>query len=104
MVAIDLPVEEQDWLLDALRQLVAACGAKTFLDAPLVEPTDRYFPDAYSPGALGARTVTRRLMSYASLGDFRVRLVSFQSGTFSLETKDVDRAGHQPHAEAAGCF
>ena len=47
-----LPDErERAHLLDSLAQLILAAGSETFLSAPLVEPTDKWFPDPWTADA-----------------------------------------------------
>jgi hypothetical protein len=57
---------EQDALLAALTDLVGARGADPLLRGP-VEPTPRFFPDAWRPDLDGARAVLRRVASYTDL-------------------------------------
>jgi hypothetical protein len=61
----DVAVREQ--LLDDLARLILAEGSETFLDAPLIEPSDRWFPDRWTPDAAGVEHLLRRLLDYARL-------------------------------------
>lgn len=60
--------ETQAHLLSCMRVLIERWGAEAYLTAPILEPTDRDFPDTFAPGLKGVRTVARRMASYAGLG------------------------------------
>jgi len=63
-----LPSEaEQEILLRDLAELIAACGAETFLRAPILEPTPRFLPDPWEGDFDSALLLLRRLMLYAGL-------------------------------------
>ena len=69
--------DEQDWILDGLRELVAKAGFTPFVLAPVVEPTDEFFPDPYVPGLASLRAMTRRLMDYAGLESHEMDFETF---------------------------
>lgn len=59
--------QQQQWLTEALADLVRRRGCAPFLQAPLVEPSVRYFPDPWSFNRYGIERLTRRLLQYAEL-------------------------------------
>ncbi len=65
------PEDRERWL-ERMREHVERFGPTTYLAAPIVEPNDRFFPDRYTPDLRGVRTVARRLLGYAGLGDLAV--------------------------------
>jgi hypothetical protein len=72
--------EEQTWLLDQLRDLIARRGYETFVNAPILEPSDAYFPDPFSHDTRGIYVLARRLLSYAGLGHLDVHVQVFPDG------------------------
>lgn len=72
--------EEQAWLLDQLRGLIGSCGYERFVNAPLLEPSDTYFPDPFSRDTRGVYLLARRLLSYAGLGHLDVHVEVFLDG------------------------
>jgi hypothetical protein len=72
-----LTADESAWLLDALAELIDACGSDTFLSAPILEPTPRHFPDVFQPSDGGVRVLLKRFMSYAGLGGLEVDVDTF---------------------------
>lgn len=68
----ELGQDERAQLLDRMRGLIARWGHESWVAAPIVEPSDRGFPDAYTPDLRGVRTVMRRLLTYAGLGGLEV--------------------------------
>lgn len=83
--------EEQEWLIQALADLIAAGGAKPFTSMPIVEPTRKHFPDTWKANAAGLDRVSRRLMQYASLGSIDIEATMFV---------DVEWPGHE---DSTGC-
>lgn len=65
--------EEQEWLLDALAELVGRLGAGPWLERPVVLPDAASFPDTYDDSPTGVRTLLRRLAAHAGL-ELRVEL------------------------------
>ena len=65
---------ERGLLLEQLAELIAAAGADPFLEAPLVLPEPRYFPDPWSPDEDGVERLLRRVMALAGLGDLDLTL------------------------------
>lgn len=73
-------------LLDELARLILAEGSETFLRAPLIEPSDRWFPDRWSPDATGVEHLLRRLLDYAQLTQLTLVL---EVDRFSIPTGKV---------------
>ncbi len=69
--------EELEYLLDGLGNLIRRRGLEPLLSNPILLPESRYFPDRAGSGPVAARSLLRRLMSYAGL-DYRVRLYVYQ--------------------------
>ena len=69
--------DEQRWLTHALEKLIAKRGIE-FLDAaPLVEPTNEWFPEPWSATAAHAHRLAQRLLHYAGLGALRPTLSAY---------------------------
>jgi len=105
---MSLPSEaEQAMLLDALAELVEAQGHLPLVSSHLLEPTERYFPDAWQPSAAGVELLARRLLGYAGLEGLEVSL-SIGEGMQLVEStgsSSVGGTGHSTrHAGAAGWF
>jgi hypothetical protein len=66
--------DERGWLLDQLRDLIAACGPETFVAARVVQPVPEHFPDRWKPDGAGLQVVARRLLWHAGLGRLRARV------------------------------
>lgn len=81
--------DEQAWLLNALADLLRRRGSRQFLSMPLVEPTKRFFPDAWSVSVEGLDRITRRLMQYANLADLDVHVGTFQHPGFPSKRLEV---------------
>ena len=68
-----LPEEDdQRWLVDQLAALVRARGHEHLLLAPLVEPTEAFFPDPWSGGGPSLERLIMRLFVYADLEEAEV--------------------------------
>lgn len=85
-----LPMEERDRMLAELRDLIAQRGSGTFLDAPILEPTPKDFPDPYEPSTRGVRTLLHRILGYAGLGSLDVVLDTFSQPD---EVRELDERG-----------
>lgn len=72
---------EQEWLLEHLREVIAYAGRRRFLDAPIVEPSDEFFPDKWTPGPKGVTRLARRVLRHAGMGKFGVHLELFTGET-----------------------
>ncbi|MFT3913120.1 MAG: hypothetical protein QM704_03225 [Anaeromyxobacteraceae bacterium] len=101
------PREEREALLSALAGLVEARGHLPLVSSHLLEPTPRYFPDAWRPDADGVANVCRRLLGYAGLGEYDVA-VEVGEGTHVVESSVGSTVGgtseSSRHAGAAGWF
>lgn len=73
--------EEQEWLLEHLREVIAYAGRRRFLDAPIIEPTDEFFPDRWTPGPKGVTRLALRVLRHAGMGKFGVELELFTGET-----------------------
>ncbi len=62
------------WLRTAMADLVQRCGPEWLVAAPIFLPTDEHFPDVLEPGAVGVRTLVRRMLSHAGMGWLAVDL------------------------------
>ena len=71
--------KEQEFLLTELAALVAARGAATLVEAPILEPSPMSF-HRWTPDLAGATAVVRRLMRHAGLDDLAVDLTAFGDG------------------------
>ena len=81
--------EHREWLLDGLARVIGLAGWEHFVRAPVLLPDDRHFPDAWERGPPGVKILLRRLLAYAGLGAYRVKLEIFREHN-SLE---FDRQG-----------
>lgn len=66
---------EQQWLLQRLAGLVETHGHEHLVLAPMIEPTETYFPDRWAGGDASLRRLLRRLLVYADLEGARVEVV-----------------------------
>lgn len=84
---------ERAWLLDELAHLIAAAGGETFLARPRIEPSDRWFPDRWSPDEGGIACLLRRLLGYAGLADLELTLELDRFSDATGEVLSDGRAG-----------
>lgn len=70
-------VEERQWLAHALRKLIAKRGVQLLDEAPLVEPTNEWFPEKWSTTAAHGHRLAQRLLYYAGLGALKPTLSAF---------------------------
>ena len=88
--------EERQWLTNALRKILR--GTRLLDSAPLVEPTNEWFPEMWSTTAAHGHRLAQRLLYYAGLQKLRPTLSAF-------EPAEVDEDGMQPwDAGTAGWF
>jgi hypothetical protein len=66
-VAVRATDGDRDWIVHQLTRLIARAGRERFLRAPIVEPTDEFFPDRWSPDVAGVRAIALRLLTHAGL-------------------------------------
>ncbi len=65
-------VAERSWLMSETAALIARAGLEPYVAAPLVEPTDRYFPDEWHPDEGGVARLARRVLDHAGLGEVAI--------------------------------
>lgn len=58
---------ERRWLLERLSELIAKRGFASFVTAPILEPTAKFFPDPWMRDAASVRRLARRVLRYAGL-------------------------------------
>jgi hypothetical protein len=87
-----LPSDEREWLLEALRELIEARGPRTFLEARILEPSPRDFPDPFEPSKRGVRALLRRILAYAGLEGLGVELSTFSEPHRIRELDERGRA------------
>ena len=99
-----LELEERQWLLRSLSELIAKRGSRAFLTAPLLEPTNRFFPDAWEPSARGVQVLARRLLTYAGLGELDAEVSTFSQPDEIRELNQFGGAQSWGHEGAAAWF
>lgn len=72
--------EEREWLLARLVGLVHEGGFERLVSAPLIEISDEWFPDRWSPTAAGVQVLLRRLFFHARLPEVEVEVVDLRGG------------------------
>lgn len=100
------PEGEREWVLDALRGLVEACGHEHLVRTPVVLPSPRCFPDRWSPDAGGVRRLALRIMRYAGLDELDVVIQMFEGERPQGEVLlgPGARGSSQAHEGAAAWF
>ena len=107
MEAVELipPEDEREWVLDALHELVASCGHEHLVCTPVVLPSPRCFPDAWTPDVRGVRRLALRIIRYAELAELDVEVEMFDDGRAAAERLDLGTRIHsQPHEGTAAWF
>ncbi len=96
--------ERQELLLTRLATLIRQRGCGPWVNAPLLTPDDRWFPDRWTPDAAGARVVLRRLMRYAGLDrlDLHLQVVQRRGKVQALDA--YGRPSQTWHSGAIGWF
>lgn len=84
---------ERAWLLDELARLIAAAGSETLLASPVIEPSDRWFPDPWTADGDGIERVLRRLLGYAGLGGLELTIELDRFSDAAGEVRLDGRAG-----------
>ncbi len=92
-----LPLADQEVLLDVLTRVLEQTGPEAFLGAKILLPDAESFPDPLAPRGAGVATLIRRLSAYAKLPPADIRL-SIESGE---PTVMVDDRGEEHHPEGA---
>jgi hypothetical protein len=63
------PPQVREWIVEQLGELVTRRGYEHLVLAPLIEPSEKYFPDPWRGGDESLRRLARRLLVYADLDD-----------------------------------
>ena len=71
-----LPIadDERIWVDEGFRRLGLVLGNNRMLNAPVVLPTDEFFPDSYSKDEVGLRNLFQRVCKYMGVNADRVEL------------------------------
>jgi hypothetical protein len=103
-LAVELPDEERrTWLLDGLARLIQLRGYEQLVLAPLLIPSNDYFPDAWESSPNGVQTLLRRLLVYAGLEGLRVKLHVYREANAEVfDTHGVGQRGAGAAAWFAG--
>lgn len=72
---------ERQWLWAALRTLIDVRGEEHLLSAPILLPSDEWFPDRWTPDEYGVARLAKRLLGYAGLGHLEVGVRLFIGAT-----------------------
>lgn len=96
--------DSQDWLLNALIGLVDVQGAGHFLDAPLLEPTTKFFPDEWEASIRGVEVLLKRLMLYAGLEELHPEVSAFTQADEIFELNEFGSPKSWGHEGAAAWF
>jgi hypothetical protein len=70
--------DEQQWISRHVTALIQSRGANPFLHAPILEPTDEYFPEPWAPNRHGIELLLRRLLIYAGLPQLKPAVQLFE--------------------------
>jgi hypothetical protein len=68
------PVQVRRWIVERMAELVQHRGYEHLVLAPLLEPSETYFPDPWLGGDESLRRLARRLLVYADLEDAEVEV------------------------------
>src|SRR5437899_2947261 len=78
-------LEERQWLTHALKKVIARRGAGLLDSAPLVEPTNDWFPEKWASTAIHGHRLAQRLMYYAGLNAVNISLSAFEPAQIAGE-------------------
>lgn len=83
--------EEREWLTTEMARLIQHAGLDSYVAAPLVEATDRWFPDEWHPDDAGVVRLGKRVFQHAGLADVAItaELGTSESGQ-PLELHEID--------------
>lgn len=70
--------EEREWLTHALKKVIARRRGDLLDAAPLVEPTNDWFPELWSATAAHGHRLTQRMMFYAGLSELKLSLSAYE--------------------------
>jgi hypothetical protein len=104
MTFVDLLPDEAEraQLVEQLAELLRTAGSQSFLAGPFIEPSDRWFPDRWTPDEAGIRALIRRLLGYANLGELSLTLELDRFSDAHGEVLSDGRAGG--HSGTAAWF
>jgi hypothetical protein len=71
-----LPItdDERDWVDEGFRRLSQMLGSNRMLDAQVILPTDKFFPDPFTPTEAGLEAIFRRVCAYMGVERSEVEL------------------------------
>ncbi len=98
------PPLEREWLWSALESVLARRGEAMLLEAPIVLPSDRFFPDRFTPDERGVGAIAERLLDYAGLGHLGVTVEIFDEEVDVQELGLDGKASKWSHEGAAAWF
>lgn len=78
MTAPPLEQNEREWLIERTAELIATAGWQRYVQAPLLLPDQRSFPDRWTPDLAGLRRLALRLLAYAGLEQLDVQIEVFE--------------------------
>ena len=81
--------DSEEWLLETMAALVRRSDPTPFLSAPLLEANEEHFPDTYDDDVVGVRTLVRRVLRHAGLGDLHVDLEVIPDSTVDESSTPV---------------
>jgi hypothetical protein len=70
--------DEKTWVEDRFRWLAGEFGLERLRKAPVILPTDEYFPDPYDGGKKGAKALFRRTCGYLKVNPESVALKIYE--------------------------
>lgn len=104
--------EDQVWLTEELSAVLSRLGTELFLSGPILEPTSRFFPDAFETDAGAVRVVARRLLHWTGrsleievdldhapdparhINVWRLYALPVREGKLLIEVEEVGRSDH----------
>lgn len=102
---LELPAPlEREWLWSALESVLSRRGEAAFIEAPLVLPSDRFFPDRFTPDERGVAVLAGRLLGYAGLDHLEVSVELYEEDVHVQELGLDGRAAKWSHDGAAAWF
>ncbi|HEY5926588.1 MAG TPA: hypothetical protein VIV11_33100, partial [Kofleriaceae bacterium] len=85
--------DEREWLTAETADLLEEVGIERYVANPLVEASDRWFPDEWHPDDGGVARLAKRVFGYAGLADVEITtdLASEDTG-FAIIASELDHA------------
>lgn len=71
---------QREWLTARMAELIERAGVEPYVAAPLVEASDRWFPDEWHPDDAGVARLAKRVFEYAQLADVEVETTLAENG------------------------